>query len=151
MSIDDRFIPAYDIGSLICVSDRKRVFEGSSGNSMFSYEGPVDAINLGSRVNDCGGVDVFHSERRDNEFHFNVQGVLSSGSTMNNGREFLRRSSFPFQKSWLYVSCEVESRPMTRSSSSSAISSTEALVSTTATFLVGGQAGERAGRGGRFV
>ena len=70
---------------------------------------------------------------------------------MNNGREFLRRSSFPFQKSRLYVSCGVESRPMTRSLSSSAISSIEAAVSTTATFFVGGRAGERAGRGGRFV
>ena len=40
---------------------------------------------------------------------------------------------------------------MTRSSSSSAISSTEAAVSTMATFLVEGQAGERTGRGGRFV
>ena len=39
---------------------------------------------------------------------------------------------------------------MTRSSSSSAISSIEAVVSTMATFLVGGQAGEQAGRGGRF-
>ena len=40
---------------------------------------------------------------------------------------------------------------MTQSSSSSAISSMEAVVSTTATFLVGGRAGERAGRGGRFM
>ena len=39
---------------------------------------------------------------------------------------------------------------MTRSSSSSATSSTEAVVSTTATFFVGGRAGERAGRGGEF-
>ena len=57
---------------------------------------------------------------------------------MNYGREFLRRSGFPFQKSWLYVSCGAESHLMTRSSSSSATSSTEAVVSTTATFLVGG-------------
>ena len=40
---------------------------------------------------------------------------------------------------------------MTLSSSSSAISSTEAVVSMTTTFFVGGRAGERAGRGGRFV
>ena len=39
---------------------------------------------------------------------------------------------------------------MTRSLSSSAISSIEVVVSTMATFLVGGWAGERAGRGGRF-
>ena len=70
---------------------------------------------------------------------------------MNNGREFLRRSGLPFQKSRLYFSCGVESCPMTRSSSSSSISSTEEVVSTTATFLVGGRAGEWAGRGGRFV
>ena len=40
---------------------------------------------------------------------------------------------------------------MTRSSSSSAISSTEAVVSMTAAFLVGGQVGDRTGRGGAFV
>ena len=40
---------------------------------------------------------------------------------------------------------------MTRSSSSLAISSTEVVVLTTATFLVGGQAGEQVGRGGRFM
>ena len=40
---------------------------------------------------------------------------------------------------------------MTQSSSSSTISSTEVVVSTTATFLVGGRAGERVGRGGRFM
>ena len=80
-----------------------------------------------------------------------TQRVLSLGSTMNGGREFLCQSGFPFQKSWLYFSSGVESHPMTRSSSSSAISSTEAVVSTTATFLVGGRAEERAGRGGRFV
>ena len=89
MGIDDRFILAYDVGSLICVSDWERVFEGSGGDSVFSYEGPVDAVDLGSRVNDCGGVDVFHSEGGDDEFHFNVQGVLSSGSTMDGSREFL--------------------------------------------------------------
>ena len=40
---------------------------------------------------------------------------------------------------------------MTQSLSSSAISSTEAVVSTMATFLVGGQAEEQAGRGGGFM
>ena len=48
LSIDDHFISAYDVGSLICVLDRERVFEGSGGNSVFSYEGPVDAVDLGS-------------------------------------------------------------------------------------------------------
>ena len=151
MSVQDCFISAKDVGGLVGVSDWERVFERSGGDLMFLYESPVNTIDLGSRVNDCGGVDVFHSEREDDEFHFNVQGVLSSGSTMNGSREFLRRSSFPFQKSWLYFSCGLESRPMTRSSSSSAIFSTEAAVSTTATFLVGGRAEEQAGRGGRFV
>ena len=73
------------------------------------------------------------------------------GSTVNDGREFLCRSGFPFQKSWLYFSCGEESCSMTRSSSSLAISLTEAVVSTMATFLVGGRVEERAGRGGRFV
>ena len=46
---------------------------------MFSYEGPVNTIDLGSRVNDCGGVNVFHSEGGDDKFHFNVQRILSLG------------------------------------------------------------------------
>ena len=70
---------------------------------------------------------------------------------MNSSREFLHRRGFPVQKSWLYFSCGLESHPMTCSSSSSAISSMEATVSTTATFLVGGRAEEWVGRGGRFV
>ena len=118
---------------------------------MFSYKGPVYTVDLGPRVNDRSGVDVFHSKRRNDEFHFNVQGVLSSGGTMNGNGEFLCQSGSPFQKSWLYCSCGVESRPITRSSSSLAISSTEVVVSTTATFLVWGWAGEQAGRGGRFM
>ena len=96
MGIDDCFVSAYDIGGLVSVSDREGVFEGSGGNSMFSYKGPVDAVDLGSGVYDGGGVDVFQSEGGDDEFHFNVQRVLSSRGTMNNGREFLRRSGFPF-------------------------------------------------------
>ena len=66
---------------------------------MFSYKGPVYAVDLGSRVNDCGGVDVFHSKGGNDEFHFNVQRVLLSGGTMNGNGEFLRRSGSPFQKS----------------------------------------------------
>ena len=96
MSVDDRLISAYDVGSLICVSDGERVFEGSGGDSVFPYEGPVNAVDLSSRVDDCGGVDIFHSEGGDDEFHFNVQRVLSSRGTMNNGREVLRQSGFPF-------------------------------------------------------
>ena len=96
MSVQDGFISAKDIGGLVGVSDWERVFERSGGNSVFSYEGPVNTIDLGSGVDDCCGVDVFHSERGDDEFHFNVQRVLSSRGTMNNGREFLRRSGFPF-------------------------------------------------------
>ena len=29
---------------------------------MFSYKGPVYAVDLASRVNDCGSVDIFHSK-----------------------------------------------------------------------------------------
>ena len=61
---------------------------------------------------------------------------------MNGNGEFLHRSSSPVQKSWLYFSSGEESCPMTRSSSSSASSSMEAVVSTMATFLVGGWAEE---------
>ena len=63
---------------------------------MFSYKGPIYAVDLGPRVNDCGAVDVFHSKRGNDEFHFYVQRVLSSGGTMNGDREFLCRSGSPF-------------------------------------------------------
>ena len=63
---------------------------------MFLYKGPIYAVDLGPRVNDCGGVDVFHGKRGNNEFHFYVQRVLSSGDTMNGDGEFLRRSCSPF-------------------------------------------------------
>ena len=96
MGIDDGFLSAYDVRGLVCVSNGERGFEGSGRDPMLSYESPVDAVDLGSRVNDCGGVDVFHSEGGNNEFHFNVQGILSLRGAMNNGREFLRRSGFPF-------------------------------------------------------
>ena len=89
MSVQDCFILAKDIGGLVGVLDWERVFERSGGNLVFSYEGPVDTIDLGSRVDDCCGVDVFHSERGDTEFHFNIQGVLLSGGAMNSSREFL--------------------------------------------------------------
>ena len=56
---------------------------------MFSYKGPVYTVDLGPRVNDCSGVNVFHSKRGNDEFHFNVQGVLSSRGTMNGNGEFL--------------------------------------------------------------
>ena len=89
MSVQDGFISAKDIGGLVGISDWERVFERSGGNLVVSYEGPVNTIDLGSRVNDCCGVDVFHSERGDNEFHFNIQGVHSLGGAMNSSREFL--------------------------------------------------------------
>ena len=66
---------------------------------MLSYKGPVDVVYLGSQVNDCCGVNVFHSERGYDEFQFNIQGILSFGGTMNGGGEFLHRSGSPIQKS----------------------------------------------------
>ena len=56
---------------------------------MLSYKSPVYTVVLGSRVNDGGGVDIFHSKRGNDEFHFNVQRVLSLGDTMNGSREVL--------------------------------------------------------------
>ena len=150
LSIYNCLISADNVGGLVCILDWEGVLKGSGGDLMLSYKGPVYTVDLGSRVNDCGGVDIFHGERGDDEFHFYVQRVLLSRSTMNSSGESLCQNSSPFQKSRLYFSW-VESCPMTRSLSSSAISSIAVVVSTTATFLVGGQAGERVGRGGRFV
>ena len=47
MFIQDCFISAYDVGGLVGVSDWERVFEKFGGDAMFSYEGPVDTIDLG--------------------------------------------------------------------------------------------------------
>ena len=66
------------------------------GDLVLLYEGPVYAVYLGSRVDNCGGVDVFHSESGYNEFHFNVQGILSLEGTMDCGGEFLCQSGSPF-------------------------------------------------------
>ena len=60
-----------------------------------SYKSPVYAVDLGSRVYDCSGVNIFHSKWEDDEFHFNVQGILSLRSAMNCNGDFLCRSSCP--------------------------------------------------------
>ena len=90
LSVHYCFILADNVGGLVSVLDWEGVLQESGGNLVFSYEGPVYAVDLGPRVNDRGGVDVFHSKRRDNEFHFNVQRVLLSGGTMDGNGEFLR-------------------------------------------------------------
>ena len=46
--ISDDFISAIDIGSLVCVSDGERVFQGNRGDSVAGDEGPINAIDLGS-------------------------------------------------------------------------------------------------------
>ena len=99
MGIDDCLISTDNVGGLVCVSDWEGVFQGSGGDLVFSYKGPVYTVDLGSRVNDCGGVDIVHSQRGNNEFHFNVQGILLLRGTMNGNGEFLRQSSSPVQKS----------------------------------------------------
>ena len=48
LNIQDCFISACDVGGLVGVSDWEGFFEKSGGDSMFSYEGPVDTIDLGS-------------------------------------------------------------------------------------------------------
>ena len=88
--------PNVTVGGLVSVLDGEGILKRSGGDSMFLYKCPIDTVDLGSRVNDCSGVDIFHSERGDNEFHFNVQRVLSSRSTKNGSGEFLRRNSSPF-------------------------------------------------------
>ena len=63
---------------------------------MFSYKDPVYAVDLGSRIDDGSGVDIFHSEGGDNEFQWYVQGVLLSVDTMDYYGEFLHQSGSPF-------------------------------------------------------
>ena len=87
------------MGGLVRVSDWEGGFQGSGGDLVFSYKGPVYTVDLGSRVNDRGDVDIVHSQRGNNEFHFNVQGILLSRGTMNGNGEFLHQSSSPVQKS----------------------------------------------------
>ena len=63
---------------------------------MFLYKDPVYAVDLGSRIDDGSGVDIFHSEGGDNEFQWYVQGVLLSVDTMDYYGEFLHRSGSPY-------------------------------------------------------
>ena len=66
------------------------MFQWFSGDVVSLHESPVYAVDLSSRVYDCSGVDIFHSEWGDNEFQWYVQGVLSLVDTMDYDGEFLR-------------------------------------------------------------
>ena len=48
--VGDDFILAIDIGSLISIANGERVLQGNCGDSMAGDEGPVNATDLGSRV-----------------------------------------------------------------------------------------------------
>ena len=68
LNIDNRLISTDNVGGLVHILDEERVLQGSGGDSVFSYKGPVYAVDLGSQIDDGSGVDVFHSEGGDNEF-----------------------------------------------------------------------------------
>ena len=89
MHIDHCLISTDNVGGLVCISNGKGVFQEFGGDLVSSYKGPVYAIDLGSRVDDCSGVVIFHSEWGNNEFHFNVQGILLLRGTMYGDGEFL--------------------------------------------------------------
>ena len=101
LDIDGCLMLTSNVGGPVGVSNGEGVFQGFGGDFVLLYEGPVYTIDLGSRVDDYSGVTVFHSEGGNDEFHFNVQGILLSRGTTNGNGEFLHRGSSPFQKSWL--------------------------------------------------
>ena len=68
LNIDNHLISTDNVGGLVHILDGERVLQGSGGDSVFSYKGPVNAVDLGSQIDDGSGVDVFHSEGGDNEF-----------------------------------------------------------------------------------
>ena len=76
LDIDDCLISTDNIGGLVCISDGEGMFQWFSGDVVLSHESPVYAVDLSSGVYDCSGVNVFHSEWGDDEFHFNVQGIF---------------------------------------------------------------------------
>ena len=57
LDVGDDFISTIDIGSLVRVSDGERVFQGDRRDSVASDEGPVNTIDLGSRVDNGSGSD----------------------------------------------------------------------------------------------
>ena len=150
LGIDNCLILTDNVGGLVYVLDWKGIFRGLVGiwcfctkaQSMQLIWAPESMITV---------VSISFIVRGNDEFHVNVQGILLSRGTMNGNGEFLCQSSSPIQKSWLYFSFGVESHPMTRSSSSLANSLMETVVSTTATFLVGGQVEEWLGSRGGFA
>ena len=89
MYVDNSFIPTDDIGGLIHISDGKGGSQGFGGYFVLSYESLVYAVDLGSRVYDCGGFNGFHGEWRNGEFQQYVQGISSLGYTFDYYGEFL--------------------------------------------------------------
>ena len=55
--------------------NREGVFESVSRDAMLMDEVPINAVNLGSRVDYGRSFDNFHSMRGDDEFQRDVQGV----------------------------------------------------------------------------
>ena len=47
LSVNDCFISADNVGGLVSVSDWEGVLQGSGGDSMLSYKGPVNTVDLG--------------------------------------------------------------------------------------------------------
>ena len=68
LNIDNHLISTDNIGGLVHISDGEGVFQESGGDSVFSYKGPVYAVDLGSQINNGSGVNIFHSEGGDDEF-----------------------------------------------------------------------------------
>ena len=78
LDVGDDFISAIDIGSLIGVANGERVLQRDRGDSMAGDEGPVNAIDLSSRVNDGSGSDSVQGGRRDNDRDRDVQRMFST-------------------------------------------------------------------------
>ena len=55
--IGDDFVSAIDVGSLVCVTNGERVFQGNRGDSVAGDKGPINATNLGPGVDYGGGGD----------------------------------------------------------------------------------------------
>ena len=76
--ISDDFVSAIDIGSLVRVLDGERVFQGNRGDSVAGDEGPINAIDLGTRVDDGSGSDSVQGGWGDDDGDGDVQGVFSA-------------------------------------------------------------------------
>ena len=67
LDVGNDLVSAIDIRSLVRVADGERVLQGNRGDPVAGDEGPVNAIDLSTRVDDGSGSDSVQGGRGNND------------------------------------------------------------------------------------